>query len=122
MLSLKKGSVIFDEAIKTMNGSISGITNDPSIIYIAKMHFNYNQGNLCEHVPWFHEMIGRCGIERSKKTTNIHGLRLKGLFKVCKDCKVAKARQRNVNQDWKGGSQVSEKSSIKGESYGGSRF
>jgi hypothetical protein len=41
---------------------------------------------------------------------------------------VAKARQRNINKDWKGGSQVPGErvyldiSSIKGESYGGSCF
>jgi hypothetical protein len=51
-------------------------------------------------------MIGHCAIERLKKTINIHGLKLKGEFKVCEDCSVAEERQRNVNQDWKGGSQV----------------
>jgi hypothetical protein len=35
-------------------------------------------------------------------------LKLKGEFKVCEDCALAKARQRNVNKDWKGGSQVPE--------------
>jgi hypothetical protein len=71
-------------------------------------------------------MIGHCGVDRLKKTANIHGLKLKGEFKVCKDCVLAKVRQRNVNKDWKGGSQVPgervylDLSSIKGESYGGS--
>jgi hypothetical protein len=79
-------------------------------------------------VKKFLEMIGHCGVGRSKKTANIHGLKLKGEFKVCEDCEVAKARQRNLNQDWKGGSQVPGErvnldiSSIKGESYGGSFF
>jgi hypothetical protein len=41
---------------------------------------------------------------------------------------VAEARQRNINKDWKGGSQVPGErvyldiSSVKGESYGGSYF
>jgi hypothetical protein len=53
---------------------------------------------------------------------------LKGELKVCKDCALAKARQKNVNQDWKGGSQApGEKvyldiSSKRDKSYGGSRF
>jgi hypothetical protein len=50
-------------------------------------------------VNTFHEMIGDCGVDRLKNTTNIHGLKLKGEFKVCEDCAVAKARQRNVNKD-----------------------
>jgi hypothetical protein len=76
----------------------------------------------------FHEMIGHCGVDRLKKTANIHRLKLKGQFKVCEDCALAKARHRNVNKDWKGGSQVPGESvyldisSIKGESYGGSCF
>jgi hypothetical protein len=43
-------------------------------------------------------------------------------------CAVAKARQRSINKDWKGGSQVPGErvyldiSSIKGESFGGSCF
>jgi hypothetical protein len=63
-----------------------------------------------------------------KKTANIHGLKMKGEFKVCEDCTVDKERQRNINKDWKGGSQVPGErvyldiSSIKGESYGGSCF
>jgi hypothetical protein len=71
-------------------------------------------------------MIGHCGVDRLKKNANIHGLKLKGEFKVCDACIVAKARQRNINKDWKGGSQVPGErvyldiSSIKGESYGGS--
>jgi hypothetical protein len=53
---------------------------------------------------------------------------VKGDFEVCSDCAIAKARQKNVSKDWKGGSQVPEErvyldiSSIKDESYGGSRF
>jgi hypothetical protein len=130
MISLKKGSVsiTFDRVIKTVNGSISGINMtayDPSVAYLAK-------GSLTAikkfDVNKFHEMIGHCGVECLKKTANIHGLKLKGEFKVCEEYAVAKARQRSVNKGQKGGSQVPgervylDKSSIKGESYGGSCF
>lgn len=47
----------------------------------------------------------RCGFDCLKKTGDIHGLRLKGVLKVCEDCAVAKARQQKVAQDWKEGSQ-----------------
>jgi hypothetical protein len=74
MISLKKGyvSVTFDRVIKTVNGSISGIkmtTYDPPIAYIAKgsltaiKEFGMNK---------FHEMIGHCGVDQLKKTSNIH--------------------------------------------------
>jgi hypothetical protein len=130
MISLKKGSVsvTFDRVIKTVNGSISGIkmtTYDPSVAYLAKVSLNAIKEI---DVNKFHEMIGHCGVDCLKKTANIHGLKLKGEFEVCEDCAVAKARQRNINKDWKGGSQVPGKRvyldicSIKGGSYGGSCF
>jgi hypothetical protein len=108
MISLKKGSVFVtcDRVIKAANGSIFGIkvtTYDPSVAYLAK-------GSLTAikeiDVNKFHEMIGHCGVDRLKKTANIHVLKLKGEFKVCEDCVVAKARQWNINKDRKGGSQV----------------
>jgi hypothetical protein len=76
----------------------------------------------------FHEMIGHCSVDSLKKTANIHGLKLKEEFKVCEDCALAKARQRKINKNWIGGSQLPGErvyldiSSIKGESYGGSCF
>jgi hypothetical protein len=130
MISLKKGSVsvTFDRVIKTVNGSISGIkmtTYDPSVAYLAKV----NSTKIKEiDLNKFHEMIGHCGVDRLQKTANIHSLKLKGEFKVFEDCPLAKARQRNVNKDWKGVSQVPGErvyldiSSIKGESYGGNCF
>jgi hypothetical protein len=76
----------------------------------------------------FHEIKGHCGLDRLKKTAQVHGLKLKGDFKVCRDCAIAKARQKNLNKDWKGGSQVSGErvysdiSTIRDEIYGGSCF
>jgi hypothetical protein len=80
------------------------------------------------NVNKFHEIIGYCGLDCLKNTAQVHVLKLKGDFKVCEDCAVAKARQKNLNKDWKGGSQVSgervylDKSSIRDESHGGSFF
>jgi hypothetical protein len=69
---------------------------DPSVAYLAK-------GSLTVikeiDVNKFHEMIGHFGVDLLKKTTNIQGLKLKREFKVCEDCALAKARQRNINED-----------------------
>jgi hypothetical protein len=51
-----------------------------------------------------------------------------GDYMTCEACSVAKARQKNINKDWKGSSinpgerLYADISSIKGESYGGSKF
>jgi hypothetical protein len=100
-------------------------TNDTSIAYISKVNLTAIKEILVNN---FHEMIGHCVVDWLKKTANIHGLKLKGEFKVCEDFAVAKARQMNLNKDWKGESQVTGEivyldiSSIKGKSYGGSCF
>jgi hypothetical protein len=52
-------------------------------------------------------MIAHCRSDHLKMTAAIHCLRLKGDLKVCEDCAVGTARQKNVNQDWKEGSQAS---------------
>jgi hypothetical protein len=75
----------------------------------------------------FHEMIGHCGVHCLKMTAQVHELKLKGDFKVCEDCAVAKARQENLKKDWKGGSQVPGEwvyleITIRDESYSGSCF
>ena len=98
---------------------------EPPSAYIAQ---NKADASKTIDVNKFHKIIGHCGFDCLKKTAQVHGLKLQGQFKVCKDCAVAKARRKNVNQDWKGGSQVPGErvyldiSSIRDESYGGSRF
>jgi hypothetical protein len=55
-------------------------------------------------------------------------LKLKGEIKVCEDCVVAKARLKNVNQDWMEGSQAPGEriyldiGSFRDKYYGSSRF
>jgi hypothetical protein len=84
-------------------------TYAPSVAYLAK-------GNLAAikeiDVNKFHEMIGHCGVDCLKMTANIYGLKLKGEFKICEGCALAKARQRNINKDWEGRSQHREKEFI----------
>jgi hypothetical protein len=119
-------SVIFDRVIKIVNRYISGIkmmTDDPSVACITKRSLT----SIKEiDVNELNEMIEHFGADRLKKTANVNGLNLKGDFKVCEDCAVSEARQRKLNQDWKGESQVPGErvylgiKSIKGESYGGS--
>jgi hypothetical protein len=129
-ISLTKGSasITFDRIIKSLDGTVSGIKMghlDFPTTYIAQ---NKLDSGKSTNVNKFHEMIGHCGLDCLKKTAQVHGLKLKGDFKVFEDCAVAKARQKNLKKDWKGGSQVSVErvyldiSSIRDESYGGSCF
>ena len=73
-------------------------------------------------------MLGNCWSDRLVKTAKIHSVKLSGEFRMCEECAIAKAWQKNVNKEWKGGSQVPGErlyldiSSIKDISYGGPKF
>ena len=101
------------------------IGNESPVAYVAQSNFS---SIYAIDINKFHKMIGHCGTDRMKRTATIHNLRLKGELKVCEDCALANARQKNVNQDWKGGSQAPgegvylDLSSIRDNSYGGSCF
>jgi hypothetical protein len=70
-------------------------------------------------------MLGHCGSDRLQKTAKIHCLKLSG---SCEKCAIDKARKKNVNKKWKGGSQIPGEqvyldiNSIKDVSYGGSKI
>ena len=75
-----------------------------------------------------HTILGHCGEATARMTGKAHGYDVVGVFNPCEACSVGKARQKNINKEWKGGSMTAGErlyvdiSSIKGESYGGSKF
>ena len=76
----------------------------------------------------FHEIMGHCGMDKLQKTANIHGFKLTGKSAICEDCALAKARQKNVNKEWKGSSKLPGEriyldiSSVRDVSFGGAKF
>jgi len=73
-------------------------------------------------------MMGHCGTEKLQKSANLLGFKLIGNIEVCQDCALAKARQKILNKEWKGGSQVPGEriylniSSVRDLSIGGAKF
>ena len=109
IISLSKGSslITFDRIYNTKDdGIVTGIkmsVNNSSVAYnsisdpVSKKNVDINL---------FHKMLGHCGSDRLEKTAKIHDFKLHGEFKTCEECAIAKARQKNLNKDWKGGSQI----------------
>ena len=127
-LSKGSSSIMFDRLFKTTNGSISGIkltVNESPVAYNAVS--DSAPGKKID-MNEFHKMLGHCGLDRLEKTARIHNLQLSGDFSKCEECAIAKARQKNVNKEWIGGSKIPGErvyldiSSIKDASYGGSKF
>jgi hypothetical protein len=75
-----------------------------------------------------HKAIGHCGEEALKITAKSYDWKLFGKLETCEDCAIGKAKQKNTNKEWLQGSKNPGERlyidiiSIKGESFGGSKF
>jgi hypothetical protein len=111
-ICLSKGpcSVTFDRVIRTTNGFVSGIklsiypypVSSP-VSCNAMINVEHNKGI---DINVFHEMMSHCGVDKLQKAADIHGLKLTGKPTICENCALAKARQKNVNKEWKGSSKI----------------
>jgi hypothetical protein len=74
-ISLTKGSasITFHRIIKSLDGTVSGIkmASLESTPYVTQ---NKLDSSKIIDVNKFHEMIGQCGVDRLKKTAQVHGL------------------------------------------------
>jgi hypothetical protein len=75
-----------------------------------------------------HKLFGHCGQEILNKTIKMYGFKSSGSFDTCEQCAIAKARQKNVNKQWLGSSNLPGErlyinmSSIKERSFDGAKF
>jgi hypothetical protein len=96
----------FDRVLRSANDSVSGIKlsiNESPLAYNTIR--NFRPGKTIG-INNFHKMLGHCGTDRFKKISKIHSLKLSGEYETCAECAIAKARQKNINKEWKGGSQI----------------
>jgi hypothetical protein len=73
-ISLSKGSasITFDRIIKSLYGTVSGVKMvylDSPIAYVDQ--YKLDSGKSV-NVNKFHEIIGHCGLDRLKKTAQVH--------------------------------------------------
>jgi hypothetical protein len=129
IISLNKGSntITFDRFFKAKDGTVSGILMKPCDNPVVYTVLNGATRKGIE-INDFHTMLGHCGSDRLERTARIHGFKLFGELETCEQCTISKARQKNINKEWKGSSQIPGKrlyidiNLIKNASYGGSKF
>jgi hypothetical protein len=130
-MKLMKGNttLYFNRMLKTKNGFVSGIKLLPilgnniatTVVEANKVKPKININNL-------HKIVGHFGEVATRMTGKSFGYDVVGNYMTCEASSVAKARQKNINKDWKGssfttgGRLYADISSVKGESYGGSKF
>jgi hypothetical protein len=75
-----------------------------------------------------HKLYGHFGQEILNKTIKIYGFKSSGSFDTYEQCTIAKARQKNINKNWLGSSNLPGErlyvdiNSIKERSFGGAKF
>jgi hypothetical protein len=131
VMKLMKGNttLYFDRMLKTKNGFVSGIKLLPILgNNIATTAVEADKVKPKVDINNLHKILGHCGEDATRMTGISFGHDVVGDYKTCEACSFAKARQKNINKDWKGSSITpgerlyADISSIKGESYGGSKF
>jgi hypothetical protein len=128
VMKLMKGNatLYFDRILKTKNGFVLGIKLLPILgNSIATTVVEANKFKPKISINNLHKIVDRCGKVPTRLTGKGLGYDVVGDYKTCEACSFAKARQKNINKDWKGSSITPGErlyvdiSSIKGESYGG---
>jgi hypothetical protein len=107
IISLSKGlnKITFDRFFKAKDGTVSGISMRPYDNPVAHTVLNGVTKKGIE-INDFHTMLGHCGSDRLERTARIHGFKLFGELKTCKQCAISKARQKKINKEWKGSSRI----------------
>jgi len=129
ILSLTKGKVTltFDNAVRTKDGSVPAIRLMP-IGNDVGLAVGESGRNESIDINNLHKILGHCGENSARLTGKALGFQVTGKFDTCEACSIGKARQKNVNKEWKGGSTTPGErlfvdiSSIKGNSFGGAKF
>ena len=130
IIHLSKGSTTlsFDRVLKTKNGFVSGVCLNPVSVELAGNVVDSKKAEVKFDINKLHKAIGHCGEEALKITAKSYDWKLLGKLETCEDCAVGKAKQKNTNKEWLQGSKnpgerlYIDISSIKGESFGGSKF
>jgi hypothetical protein len=129
IINLSKGNVTltFDKVVRTKNGFVPGIKLLQVLGDVGTSVLETKKCNTID-VNNLHKVLGHCGEVNARLTGKAYGYEVTGKFDVCEACSVGKARQKNINKEWKGGSSISgerlyvEINSIKGTSFGGAKF
>jgi hypothetical protein len=129
IIMLSKGNVTltFGKVVRAKNGFVPGIKLLQVLDDVETSVLETKKRNTID-VNNLHKVLAHCGEVNARLTGKAYGYEVTGKFDVCEACSVAKARQKNINKEWKGGSLILGEclyvviSSIKGTSFGGAKF
>jgi hypothetical protein len=111
IIKLSKGNVTltFDKVVRK-NGFVPGIKLLQVLGDVRTSVLETKKRNTID-VNNLHKVLGHCGEVNNRLTGKAYGYEVTGKFDVCEACSIAKARQKNINKEWK------RVSSIHGERF-----
>jgi hypothetical protein len=119
----------FDRVINATDGCVSGVSMKPMMSNNINGFANASISNEKIHdINHLHKFFGHCGQEILNKTIKMYGFKSSGSFDSREQCAIAKERQKNVNKNWLGSSNLPGErlyvdiSSIKERSFCGAKF
>jgi hypothetical protein len=130
IIYLSKGitTLSFERVLKTKNEFVSEVHLNPVSIELAGNMVTSKKAEVIFNINMLHKAIGHCGEEALKIISKSYNWKRLGKFETCEDCAVGKAKQKNNNKQWLQDSKnpgerlYIDVNSIKGESFGESRF
>jgi hypothetical protein len=128
-LNCKHVKLTFDCIINATDGCVTGVSMKPMMSNNINGFANASISNeMIYDINHLHKLFGHCGQEMLNKTIKMYGFKSSGSFDTCEQCEIAKARQKNVNKQWLGSSNLPDERlyidirSIKESSFGGAKF
>jgi hypothetical protein len=119
----------FDRVINTTDGCVTGVSMKPMMSNNINGFANASISNeLIYDIDHLHKLFGHCCQEILNKMIKIYGFKSSGSFDTYEQCAIAKARQKNIDNQLLGSSNLPGKrlyidiSSIEERIFGGANF
>jgi hypothetical protein len=97
----------FDRAIHAKDGCVTGVSMKPMISNNINGFANASINNeRIFDINHLHKLFGHCGQKILNKTIKMYGFQFSGSFDTCEQCAIAKTRQKSVNKQCLGSSNL----------------
>jgi hypothetical protein len=120
---------MFDRVIHVTDGCVTGVLKKPILFNNINGFSNASISNERVYdINHMHKLFGPFGQETLNNTVKMYGFKSSGNFETCELCAIAKSRQKNLNKNRLGSSNVpggclyNNISSIKERSCAGAKF
>jgi hypothetical protein len=126
-LTKGKTAITFDKIMRTNKWFILGVDILPSTRKSCVATMMLDRGKNIPK-PILHGLLAHASNDSARKTAHLYGWKTTGDPNACEDCDTAKARQKNLKKTTETKSNLAGErlmidiSSIKGESFGGSKY